>query len=143
MWIGELAKVTGCPVETIRYYEKEKVLPSPPRSQSNYRRYTDKHVKRLQFIRHCRIVGLSLNEIKTLIEIVESDQHGALQAHEIITSHIAAVDKKMAELRKMRKSLTDLAGKCHIAHKHDPDQCEIIDSLQKPDEEEQEEEEEI
>lgn len=54
MKIGELAKRTGCPVETIRYYEREGLLPEPARSEGNYRQYTLAHVERLSFIRHCR-----------------------------------------------------------------------------------------
>ena len=63
MKIGELAKRTGCPVETIRYYEREGLLPEPARSEGNYRQYTLAHVERLSFIRHCRSLDMTQDEI--------------------------------------------------------------------------------
>ena len=65
--IGELAKRTGCLVETIRYYEREGLLLEPARSEGNYRLYTDIHVERLQFIRHCRVLDMTLEEIRNLL----------------------------------------------------------------------------
>ena len=65
--IGELAKQTGCLVETIRYYEGEGLLLEPARSEGNYRLYTDIHVERLQFIRHCRVLDMTLEEIRSLL----------------------------------------------------------------------------
>lgn len=64
--IGELAKRTGCEVVTIRYYEKEGLLPEPARSDGNFRLYGAAHVERLRFIRHCRSLDMSLSEIRTL-----------------------------------------------------------------------------
>src|SRR5690606_9458021 len=65
--IGELALQTGSSVETIRYYEQQDLLPQAMRSASNYRLYGDEHVKRLQFIRHCRSLDMTLDEIRTLL----------------------------------------------------------------------------
>ncbi|MCD8339965.1 MAG: heavy metal-responsive transcriptional regulator, partial [Burkholderiales bacterium] len=125
MKIGELSKISGLPAETIRFYEKEKLLPDPPRSDSNYRQYGDTHAKRLQFIKHCRLVGLSLDEIRTLIRINETPvTHQALQAHQIVKEHIESIDRKMEELKKMKEALLELASKCPLKNIHDPDQCE-------------------
>ena len=63
MKIGELAKLTDCPVETIRYYEKENLLPPPARTDGNYRVYTQAHTERLTFIRNCRSLDMTLEEI--------------------------------------------------------------------------------
>ena len=65
--IGELAKRSDCKVVTIRYYEKEGLLPEPLRSSGNYRLYDEGHLERLQFIRHCRSLDMSLEEIKTIL----------------------------------------------------------------------------
>lgn len=65
--IGELAKMTGCQVVTIRYYEKEGLLKRPERTERNYRLYGDEDIARLRFIRHCRRHGMSLDEIRTLL----------------------------------------------------------------------------
>ena len=64
MKIGELATLTGCPVETIRYYEREGLLPAPSRSAGNYRQYDTAHVERLSFIRHCRSLDMTQEEIR-------------------------------------------------------------------------------
>ena len=65
--IGELAKRTESTVETIRYYEKEGLLPEPSRSEGNYRLYGEKHIERLRFIRHCRTLDMALGEVRTLL----------------------------------------------------------------------------
>ncbi|WP_212577605.1 MerR family transcriptional regulator, partial [Vibrio parahaemolyticus] len=67
--IGELARLSDTPVDTVRYYEKAGLMPVPPRSDANYRRYDDTHVARLRFIRHCRALDLSLDEIRTLLRV--------------------------------------------------------------------------
>src|SRR5690625_3792928 len=66
--IGELAKRTGFTVETIRYYEKEGLLPEPARSHGNYRLYGDEHIERLRFIRHCRTLDMALSEVRILLQ---------------------------------------------------------------------------
>ena len=65
--IGDLAKRSGCEVVTIRYYEKEGLLPKPARSGGNFRLYSDVHIERLQFIRHCRSLDMTLSEIRILL----------------------------------------------------------------------------
>ena len=65
--IGELARRTECQVETIRYYEKEGLLPEPTRSRGNYRLYGEAQVERLQFIRHCRSLDMTLGEVRALL----------------------------------------------------------------------------
>ena len=67
MHIGELARRTGIQVETIRYYEREGLLPEPARSDGNYRVYGPGHLEQLQFIRHCRSLDMSLDEVRTLL----------------------------------------------------------------------------
>src|SRR3546814_4795326 len=66
--IGELAKCTESTVETIRYYEKEGLLPEPSRSEGNYRLYGEEHIERLKFIRHCRTLDMALGEVRTLLK---------------------------------------------------------------------------
>ena len=67
--IGALAKRTQCQAETIRYYEREGLLPPPARSQGNYRQYDTTHVERLSFIRHCRSLDMTLDEIRALLDM--------------------------------------------------------------------------
>ncbi len=129
MKIGELSRLSGCQVETIRYYEKADLLPEPPRSYSNYRQYGDEHLKRLQFIKHCRTIGLPLNDIRTLISVMDPERQEALRAHEIVKKHITAIDQKLSELKKLRAELKDLEAKCKKHGVHDSDQCELIEEL--------------
>ncbi|MFP6812291.1 MAG: MerR family transcriptional regulator [Moraxella sp.] len=75
MKIGELAKRTGATVETIRYYEKERLLPEPFRSEGNYRLYNEEHIERLQFILHCRTLDMALDDVRILLEYWESPAH--------------------------------------------------------------------
>ena len=70
MKIGELASSSDTSVETIRYYERENLLPAPARTASNYRQYTQAHLERLAFIRHCRALDMSLTDIRQLIELM-------------------------------------------------------------------------
>ena len=65
--IGELARMAGCQVVTIRYYEREGLLPEPARSDGNYRLYTSQHLEQLHFIRHCRSVEMTLEDIRLLL----------------------------------------------------------------------------
>src|SRR5215472_8967921 len=67
MTIGELARTTGCGIETIRYYEHEGLLPKPGRTSGNFRRYGQEHAELLSFIRHCRSLDMALHEIRILL----------------------------------------------------------------------------
>ena len=77
--IGELAKRTECPVETIRYYEREGLLPPAARSESNYRQYGDVHIERLQFIRHCRSLDMTLDEIQRLLSFRDAPEKNCIE----------------------------------------------------------------
>ena len=69
MKIGELSKSSGCSVQTIRYYEREGLLSDPERSEGNFRLYSDKALKELEFVKHCRSLDISLNDTKRLLEL--------------------------------------------------------------------------
>ena len=72
MRIGDLAESTGTAVETIRFYEREGLIPAARRAENNYRVYTDAHVERLAFIRHCRNLDMTLDEIRTLLRFKDA-----------------------------------------------------------------------
>ena len=92
MKIGELAKLTDCQVETIRYYEREGLLPEPARSEGNYRLYTQAHVERLTFIRNCRSLDMTLEEIRSLLNLRDSPQDQCESVNALIDEHIHHVD---------------------------------------------------
>ncbi|UOO88567.1 Cd(II)/Pb(II)-responsive transcriptional regulator [Vitreoscilla massiliensis] len=110
--IGELAKISDCKVVTIRYYEKEGLLPEPTRSSSNYRLYNDSHIERLQFIRHCRSLDMSLDEIKTILSLRAAPQQDCAEVNAMLDAHIVSVEERIAALQHLQQHLWDLREKC-------------------------------
>lgn len=132
MKIGELARRTLHTVETIRYYEKVGLLPEPRRFANNYRDYGDVHVGRLEFIRHCRTLDISLEEIRSLLDsLEEGSPEGADRAHVMIHRHLEAVEARMAELRHLREQLCSLAGACSGRHARG-EACGLLEKLAHP-----------
>ena len=110
--IGELAKRTETTVETIRYYEKEGLLPEPSRSEGNYRLYHDTHVERLQFIRHCRTLDIALDEVRTLLQYRDTPHEDCGDVNALLDKHISTVEVRMEELAQLKQHLTTLRQKC-------------------------------
>jgi MerR family regulatory protein len=102
MSIGELAQMAGCSVETIRYYEKQGLLPKPARSVNNYRIYASNHLRRLLFIRNCRALDIVSKGGSCLAGLIESAERDCSSV--IAVMHIAHVDKRMGELRRFKRS---------------------------------------
>ncbi|RKS85070.1 MerR family transcriptional regulator [Orbus hercynius] len=127
MKIGELAKAAGCTAETIRFYEKIGLFAQAQRTASNYRLYGKTHLERLIFIRNCRALEMSHDEIRTLITIMD---HPAKQtqhhnAHVLLNSHLHHIDERIAELTALRMQLLKLQQDCHPCH----DSCGILQGL--------------
>lgn len=112
MKIGELAEKVGFTIEAVRFYEKENLLPPVPRSYSNYRQYTDKHLQRLLFIKHCRTLNISLDDIRILIAVSEGGDRQADKAHELVHRYLRDIDEKISGLNKLKKELQELEGMC-------------------------------
>lgn len=110
--IGELAERTDTTVETIRYYEKERLLSEPLRSAANYRLYNEDHIERLQFILHCRMLGMTLSEVRVLLRYWESPSKECGDVNTLIDEHIRAVEIRMHELTQLKQHLTVLRQKC-------------------------------
>lgn len=110
--IGELAKRSGCQVETIRFYEKEGLLPPAVRSQGNYRLYSEMHAERLQFIRHCRSLDMTLHEIRQLLQYKDAPQETCIEVNQILDKHIEHVAYRIAELTDLQKQLKHLRSFC-------------------------------
>jgi Cd(II)/Pb(II)-responsive transcriptional regulator len=113
--IGELAARTDCPVETIRYYERENLLPAPMRSQGNYRLYGNVHVERLQFIRHCRSLDMTLDEVRSLLQLRDAPGDNCAQVNALLDKHIGHVAHRIAELKKLQTQLKSLRAQCDNA----------------------------
>jgi Cd(II)/Pb(II)-responsive transcriptional regulator len=110
--IGELARCAEVPVETIRYYEREDLLPKPERSSGNFRLYSEAHRERLMFIRQCRTLDMTLAEIARLLELKDKPHSSCEQVNALLDAHIAHVASRMAELRQLKKDLEVLRRQC-------------------------------
>ncbi len=110
--IGELAKLTGCRVVTIRYYEQKGLLPEPARTGSNYRLYGREDVERLQFIRHCRHHGMKLGDIRRLLAFKDNPAGSCRWVGQLMDRHIADVEEQIAELTHLKKHLGRLRRTC-------------------------------
>jgi Cd(II)/Pb(II)-responsive transcriptional regulator len=128
--IGELATRTDCLVETIRYYEREGLLLEPARTEGNYRLYTETHVERLQFIRHCRSLDMTLEEIRNLLRFRDRPNENCSQVDALLDEHIEHVATRIKELKLLQKSLRGLRSLCQKAQA--TKDCRILQSLGRP-----------
>lgn len=112
MKIGELANLTGCSVQSIRFYEKEKLLSAPRRSDGNYRVYDLNNLEQLTFIKHCRSLDIALTEIKQLLDLQCSPTMQCGAVIDLVEDHIKQVDLRIIELKKLKASLTRLHSTC-------------------------------
>ena len=114
--IGELARRTHCPADSIRFYEREGLLPQPARTSANYRVYGPAHVERLSFIRNCRLLDMTLDEIRQLLQIRDNPQGDCTAAHALLDEHIAHVAARINELQRLEKELRTLRRACRPVH---------------------------
>jgi len=109
---GMVAKLTGCNIETIRYYEQIGLMPPPPRSQGGHRLYHDELLRRLNFIRRSRELGFSLNDVRGLLSLVDGQSYTCAEVREVTLAHRDVVRRKIADLRRLERSLKDMAEQC-------------------------------
>jgi Cd(II)/Pb(II)-responsive transcriptional regulator len=112
MRIGQLAAATETNVETIRYYERAGLLLSPDRTVANYRMYGERHVRRLSFIRHCRHLDMSLDEIRVLLPFLDAPHRACEEVNTILDMHIGHVSQRIHELRQLEVQLKSLRAQC-------------------------------
>lgn len=127
MKIGELAAGSDTVVETIRYYEREGLLPKPARTESNYRTYGDEHLARLQFIRYCRSLDMSLDEIRVLLRFKDSPHENCGDVNAVLDEHIGHVSRRIKELRALEKELKELRAQC--GESREAQECGILEGL--------------
>jgi len=124
--IGNLARATGTRVETIRWYEKEGLLPLPSRTAANYRIYGDAALARLSFIRRARDLGFSLDEVRALLHLSENRESDCAKVDILAAAHLAEIDRKVEDLMKLRHELFDLLTSCKGGR---ISECRIIEAL--------------
>ncbi|WP_167951879.1 MerR family transcriptional regulator [Sphingomonas jejuensis] len=124
--IGRLAMATGTKVETVRYYERIGLLGAPARSEGNYRVYSETELGRLSFIRRARDLGFTLEQIRELLGMSDDRSRSCGAVDNLAREHLAAVDRKIADLRALRRELGNLVEQCSHGTIAD---CRIIEAL--------------
>ena len=128
MKIGDMARAAQTPVETIRYYERAGLLPQAPRGDgNNYRIYGAGHVERLAFIRHCRSLDMTLDEIRLLLRFKDAPGEDCAEVDALLDEHIGHVATRIRELRQLEKQLKVLREQC--AGTNDTAHCGILNEL--------------
>jgi len=112
MLIGELARLAGCDAGTIRYYEREGVLDKPRRAASGYRHYAEAHLAQLNFVRHCRSLGMTLAEIRVLQGFQANPQAPCAGINELIDRQIARIRNQIEALHNLGEQLAMLRKCC-------------------------------
>ncbi|VVE21018.1 Cd(II)/Pb(II)-responsive transcriptional regulator [Pandoraea anhela] len=127
MKIGELAKAARCTTETVRFYENQGLLPLPERNESNYRRYTRAHLERLRFIRNCRSLDMTHDEIRALLEAVDGTGRACGAIGELLLEHIEHVEVRLTELTRLKEQLQAIYARC--GSEGDGEVCAILRGL--------------
>ncbi|MEZ5646872.1 MAG: MerR family transcriptional regulator [Burkholderiaceae bacterium] len=125
--IGEAARHTGLSTASIRYYEREGLLPGTSRGDNRYRAYDTADLHRLRFIRLCRALDMSLDEVRTLLGLDLNDRDHCRAARQTLDAHLSHVRERLAELRTLERDLKALRDRCDGSD----DFCHIIETLHK------------
>lgn len=126
MQIGEASRITGVSAKMIRHYETIGLVPPPDRRESNYRDYGPADVHRLGFIRRARDLGFSMTEVHGLLALWDDRDRTSRDVKTLTLAHLAELDKKIALLSEMRRTLAHLVHCCDGDNRPD---CPIIESL--------------
>ena len=126
MNIGQAAKRSSVSAKTIRYYESIGLVAPASRTENGYRTYSENDVQTLRFIHHARSLGFSVKDVSMLLDLWRNQKRASADVKALAMAHVAAVDHKIAELRRMRDTLLDLTHRCHGDDRPD---CPIIEGL--------------
>jgi DNA-binding transcriptional MerR regulator len=110
--IGELAKETGVKIVTIRYYEQIDVLPPAARTAGNYRTYSQKQARRLRFVRRCRDLGFSLDQVRDLLRLSAENAPSCVEVCWIAERHLKEIKHKLADLKRLESELRRISASC-------------------------------
>lgn len=124
--IGEAAARSGVSAKMLRHYESLGLLPQVARTEAGYRLYSDKEVHTLRFIRRARDLGFSIVEITELLKLWQNRRRASSEVKRIALAHVADLDRRLAEMTAMKRSLEALASCCHGDERPD---CPILDGL--------------
>jgi len=124
--IGEASRQSGVGIETIRYYEREGIVPKPERAANNRRMYSQREVGRLRFLKRCRDLGFSLASAKTLLDLSESSDADCQSVKALAEVHISDDRQKIIELGKLETALVELTANCAAGNVA----CPMLNKLQ-------------
>lgn len=127
MRIGELAAATGVDVETIRYYERERLLTPPQRQTNGYRAYGKSQLERLAFIRHCRALDIALADVRRLLEFVEHPAEDCGDIDHLVDEQLTRVRARLKSMRALERQLAQLRKQCDAGHA--TGECGILHEL--------------
>ncbi|MEZ9233608.1 Zn(2+)-responsive transcriptional regulator [Vibrio amylolyticus] len=128
--IGELAKKCQVSTDTLRFYEKNQLIKPAGRSESGYRLYNEANQRQVSFVLKAKELGLSLDEIKELLEIkLEPTEHSCAEVKSITTAKLALIDSKMKELNRIRTALKKINDACCGLVEDDASHCSILGAL--------------
>lgn len=130
MRIGELAQQTGVAVETLRYYEQEGLLAKPARTAANFRMYTAQHAEQVTFIRQCRLLDLSLAEIRILQGYKTAPEQACGEVNRLLDQHIVDVQERIQSLQALETHLLRLRERC--PKEQSATECGILQGLSQP-----------
>jgi MerR family copper efflux transcriptional regulator len=128
MTIGELAEAAGVGVETIRFYERKKLIAQPKRPRSGFRRYDHDAARRIQFIRQAQELGFTLAEIKQLLELRLDPRRSCADVKSEAQTKIVTIDEKISSLQDMRSALVEITRSC--SGEGPTSECPILDAIE-------------
>ena len=129
MRIGELAKATGTKAETIRYYEREGILPVADRTDSNYCDYSDEHLAALTFVRRARQLGFSMAQVRELLALSDQDDKPCEDVDKFVHRQLVEVKRKIADLTALHEDMEQMLRSCQADR---IGECRIVESLARP-----------
>lgn len=126
MNIGTIAKRSGLPAKTIRYYESIRLISPAMRSNGNYRTYSEHDLQTLRFVQRARGLGFSVKDVGKLLTLWQDRRRASAEVRRLALDHVAEIDRKLEELNGMRRTLVHLIERCHGNDRPD---CPILDDL--------------
>jgi MerR family transcriptional regulator, mercuric resistance operon regulatory protein len=124
--IGELSRLTGVHIETIRYYERIKMLPKPPRTASGRRKYSPAHLRTLAFIRRSRELGFSPDEVRTMLRLGGPGTAPCREVREIAVNRLNDIRTRISDLRRLERLLAKTVAQCTGTT---APECPVVDIL--------------
>lgn len=125
--IGQVAERGGVNLQTIRYYEREGLLPEPPRLQSGYRMFPDATVRRVHFIKRAQELGFTLAEIKELLALRIDGKRNRSEVRTLAEAKISDIEQKIRTLKRMKRALSELTKRCSGCGPSS--ECPILESI--------------